>query len=97
MADGRSTFTHGVPWKSACLSPSRSTYGDEDWYSTVTRDAVDTPDRTISTESEVDSALQKLLHSALENGLDLRGGWEFRHGHADPDLEVLVTELAKQS
>lgn len=53
------------------------------------------PDRAITTEDEFDSALQSLLLSALENGLDLRGAWEYRNGQAYPDLEVLVTELTK--
>lgn len=47
------------------------------------------------TEAEFDSALQSLLLSALENGLDVRGAWEYRDGEAYPDLEILVTELAK--
>lgn len=54
-------------------------------------------DRDITTEAEFESALQSLLLSALENGLDLRGAWEYRNGQAYPDLEVLVAELAKQS
>lgn len=61
----------------------------------MTRDAADTPDRDISTEAEFDSALQTLLLSALENDLDPLGAWEYRNGRAHPDLEVLVTELAK--
>jgi hypothetical protein len=52
-------------------------------------------DRAITTETEFDSALQSLLLSALENGVDLRGAWEYRNGQAYPDLEVLVTELDK--
>lgn len=63
----------------------------------MSSDTSDTPYREISTEAEFDSALQTLLLSALENGLDLRGAWEYRNGAAYPDLEVLVTELAKQS
>lgn len=55
------------------------------------------PNRDIMTEAEFDSALQSLLLSALENGLDLRGAWEYRNGEAYPDLEILVTELAKSS
>lgn len=52
-------------------------------------------DRAITTEAEFDSALQSLLLSALEHGLELRGAWEYRNGQAYPDLEILVTELAK--
>lgn len=54
----------------------------------------DTPNRDITSEAAFDSAVQTLLLSALENGLDLRGAWEYRDGEAYPDLEVLVTELA---
>lgn len=61
----------------------------------MSRDTPYTPDRAISTEAEFDTALQALLRSALENGVDLRGAWEYRHGAADPDLEVLITVLAK--
>lgn len=63
----------------------------------MTREAADSPDRSISTEAEFDSALQTLVLSALENDLDLRGAWDYRNGESYPDLEVLVTELAKQS
>lgn len=52
--------------------------------------------RDISTEAVFDSALQTLLLAALENGLDIRGAWEYRNGESNLDLEVLITELAKQ-
>lgn len=61
----------------------------------MTSDAVDPPDWEISTEAEFDSALQTLLLEALNNDLDIQGVWEYRNGHTYPDLEVLVTELAK--
>lgn len=61
----------------------------------MTRDVTDPPDWDISTEAEFNSALQMLLLSAIENGLDLRGAWEYRNGQPYPDLEVLVTELSK--
>lgn len=63
----------------------------------MTRDTADSPDRDITTEAEFDSALQTLLLSALQNGLDLRGGWVYRNGDGFPDFEVTITELAKQS
>lgn len=53
--------------------------------------------RDITTEAEFNSALQLLLLSALNNGLDPQGAWEYRNGQNQPDLEVLVTELAKSS
>ena len=55
----------------------------------------DTPDRDIMNEAEFNSALQTLLLTALDNGLNPQGAWEYRNGEAHPDLEVLVTELAK--
>lgn len=61
----------------------------------MTPDDTDTLDRDISTEAEFDSALQTLLLAALQNGIDLRGAWEYRNGEAHPHLEVLVSELAK--
>lgn len=61
----------------------------------MTRDAANPPDQDISTKADFDSALETLLLSAQENGLDLRGAWEYRNGQASPDLEVLIMELAK--
>lgn len=62
----------------------------------MSRETPDIPDRDITTEAEFETALQTLLLAALENGLDLRGAWEYRNDDADPDLEVLVTELASK-
>lgn len=62
----------------------------------MTRDTPDIFDLEISTEAEFDSALQMLLLAALDNGLDPRGAWEYRNGGIRPDLEVMVSELAKQ-
>ena len=61
----------------------------------MSSDTPDTPDRDITTVAEFDSALQTLLLTALDNGLDPEGAWEYRNGQVYPDLEVLVTELAK--
>lgn len=58
-------------------------------------DTPDSPDRAITTEAEFDTALQALLRLAVENGVDLRGAWEYRHDTPDPDLEVLITVLGK--
>lgn len=65
------------------------------WFPTMTRDAGDTAAMNISTRDEFDSALQALLRSALANGVDLQGAWEYRDEQSSPDLEVLVTELAR--
>lgn len=64
---------------------------------TMPGDTSDTREWEITTKAEFDSALQSLLLSALENGLDLYGAWEYRNGEVYPDLEVLVTELAKSN
>jgi hypothetical protein len=61
----------------------------------MSSDSLDTPNWDITTQAELDSALQTILLSALENGLDLRGAWEYRNGDGYPDVEVLITELAK--
>lgn len=63
----------------------------------MTHDPTDPPDWKISTDAEFDSALQELLLSALEKGLALEGAWDYRNGQPYPDLEVLITELSKQS
>lgn len=55
------------------------------------------PNWDITTEAEFESALQSLLLSALNNGLDLRGAWEYRTDQINPHLEVLVTELAEST
>ena len=55
----------------------------------------DTPDRDIMNEAEFGSALETLLLTALNNGLNPEGAWEYRNGKTYPDLEVLITELAK--
>lgn len=62
----------------------------------MTSDVTDPLAWDISTEVEFDSALQTLLLSALANGLDLQGAWSYRNGQEYPDLEVIITELAKQ-
>ena len=54
-----------------------------------------TPNRDIMNEAEFNSALQTLLLTALDNGLNPQGAWEYRNGQTYPDLEVLITELAK--
>lgn len=63
----------------------------------MTRDAPDPAEWEISSTEEFDSALQLLLLSALENDLDIRGAWDFQNGQSYPDLEVLITELTKQT
>lgn len=61
----------------------------------MTSDAADSPDWDLSTEAEFDAALQTLLLAGLKNGLDLQGAWDYRNGDTYPDLEVLISEIAK--
>lgn len=61
----------------------------------MSRDTPDTPDPAITTEAEFDTALQTLLRSALVNGVDPRGVWEYRNGEPHHNLEVLISVLAK--
>lgn len=63
----------------------------------MTPDTSDTPDWDISTEAEFESALEALLLAALVEDLDPCGAWVYRNGGVTPDLEVIVSELAKQS
>lgn len=54
-------------------------------------------DGSIETEGELEAAIQDVLHTAAENGVDPRGTWVYRNtddGH--PDLEIMVVELTKQ-
>lgn len=50
----------------------------------------------ITTEEELDTALQMLLASAHENDVAPEGSWVVRNGSSVPDWEVQVFELAKR-
>jgi hypothetical protein len=77
--------------------PSRGYFitGDNDPH--MAHDASDIPDWDISTEAEFESALETLLLAALVEGLDPCGAWVYRNVGSDPNLEVIVSELAEQS
>lgn len=45
-------------------------------------DAVDAPDWDVSTAAEFDTALQTIILETLQNDLDIRGVWKYRHGQA---------------
>lgn len=62
----------------------------------MTRDTPDISDWDITTDAAFESALKTLLLAAMAEGLDPRGAWAYRNGDGRPDLEVIVTELAKQ-
>lgn len=63
----------------------------------MTPDPTDSSRRDISTEPEFNAALQELLLTAVANDIDPRGAWEYRNGPSAPDLEVVITELVKES
>ncbi|WP_435074310.1 hypothetical protein [Halorubrum sp. HHNYT27] len=54
----------------------------------------DTSDDEISSTEEFEVALGRVLHDALESGVDPRGTWEYRTGGTGSDMEVMVVELA---
>ncbi|MFB6173034.1 MAG: hypothetical protein ABEI39_00170 [Halobacteriales archaeon] len=56
----------------------------------MTRDTSD----AVTTVEKFEATLGQLLVSALENDIDPRGTWEYRHDGVGSDLEVLVVELA---
>lgn len=62
----------------------------------MTRDTPDIPDPDISTEAEFDTALQAVLHAAIEGGFEPFGTWVYRNAETRPDLEVMVSQLAKE-
>lgn len=43
---------------------------------------------------EFETALGQALFSAVENGINPRGSWEYRTDGATPDFEVMIVELA---
>lgn len=58
----------------------------------------DTPfDGTIETGDDFEAALGDLLAAASGNGIDLEGSWEFQSADPEPDWEVMVIELKKQT
>ena len=59
---------------------------------TMTTD--DTPDDEVSSTEEFEVALGRVIRTALENGVDPRGTWEYRNDGTDADVEVMVVELA---
>lgn len=53
-------------------------------------------DRDIASEAQLTQALDRILVSAVEHGVDIQGSYEFRNGPDHPDIEVEIVELAKQ-
>lgn len=54
-------------------------------------------DGDIDSEAELEAAMQHVLRSAADNGVDPRGSWVYRNGDSFPDWEVMVLELTKDS
>lgn len=54
-----------------------------------------TADDDVSSSDEFEAALGQVISSALQQGIDLRGAWEYRTDDETPDVEVTIVELAK--
>jgi len=48
----------------------------------------------VSSTAEFEIALGRVIRTALENGVDPTGTWEYRNDGTDADVEVMVVELA---
>ncbi|MFC6756924.1 MULTISPECIES: hypothetical protein [Haloarcula] len=53
-------------------------------------------DTAVSSERELHTRLQALLHRAHTSGIDVEGAWECRNGAEHPDWDVVVTEMEKK-
>ncbi|MEZ3172680.1 hypothetical protein ABNG03_19025 [Halorubrum sp. RMP-47] len=53
-----------------------------------------TSDDEITSKTEFEAALGRMICAALENDVDPRGTWEYRTDGAGSDMEVMVIELA---
>jgi hypothetical protein len=53
-----------------------------------------TSDDEVSSTEEFEVALSRVIRTALENGVDPRGTWECRNDGPDPNVEVMIVELA---
>ncbi len=74
-----------VPLRDDAVSQSSTRF-------TMTTD--DTADDELSSTAEFEIALGRVIRTALENGVDPRGTWEYRNNGTDADVEVMVVELA---
>jgi hypothetical protein len=52
--------------------------------------------RNISSAAEFESALADIVESAIENGVDVRGAWEFKTDGSTHYWELNVVELARR-
>ncbi|QZX99250.1 hypothetical protein [Halobaculum rubrum] len=54
-----------------------------------------TSDDEVPGTEEFEAALGRVVLTALENDIDLRGTWEYRTDEETPDVEVMIVELAQ--
>lgn len=59
----------------------------------MTRDQLS--DVAITTAEEFEAALAAVIEAAIEDGVDVRGAWEFQTRGSTYNWEVEVVELAK--
>lgn len=57
----------------------------------------DTPDEWITTDEEFNDALNDLIQTAYANDVGVEGGWECRTSTADPDWDIVILEVTKNS
>ena len=51
---------------------------------------------SITTSVEFEAALTAIVETAVEEGVDVRGAWEFQTRGSTHDWDVNVTELARR-
>lgn len=54
-----------------------------------------TPDNTITTAEEFNTALIELVHRAHKQGINIEGGWECQTPVESPNWDIVILELAK--
>lgn len=53
-----------------------------------------TPADEMTTPEDFETALYQVILTALENGIDPQGTWEYRTDGTPADMEVMIVELA---
>lgn len=54
-----------------------------------------TSDDEMATADEFKAALGRVILTAHRNDIDPRGSWEYRTDEENPDMEVMIVELAE--
>lgn len=52
-------------------------------------------DQPITTADEFNEALNDLMRTAYDNGVDIEGGWECLGSDEDADWDVVILEITK--